>query len=378
MTVQDAIVIGGGITGAAAAYELGKLGANVTLLERERIGAMGTGWTMAGVRQSGRLAPELPIAREAIRRWETLGDELGAELDYRQNGNFRLAVDEEQAKTIKQVVADGQAAGIDLRWMDAAETHRLAPELTDAVVGASNCPTDGHADNHMTVEAYARAVERQGSTVRTDVDVLKLATSGNRVTGVTTTDGNIAADVVVVAAGIYTTSLLEPLGLQLPAQVVLCPVAETFPSDTFALTPVIGMADGSFAGLQLVDGTVRFIGAASPWDDRPHAPANTAISVEQLGAMMNNGYRVLPRLAKLRVARIWGGLIETTPDLLPVLDAASGYEGLVIGAGFSGHGFGIGPMSGEILANLATTGSDTRFDLNPFRLDRFAVVPATA
>lgn len=372
--MQEAIVIGGGITGVATAYELGKLGVKVTLLERERIGAMGTGWTMAGVRQSGRLAPELPIAREAIRRWETLGDELGADIDYRQNGNFRLAVDDEQAATIKQVVADGQAAGIDLRWMDADETHQLAPELTDAVVGASNCPTDGHADNHKTVEAYARAVERQGATVRAGVEVLKLATDGNRVTGVTTTAGDIAADVVVVAAGIYTTPLLEPLGLQLPTQIILCPVAETFPSEHFRLTPVIGMADGSFAGLQLVDGTVRFIGAPELWNDRPHTPANTALSVEQVGAMMINGYRVLPNLARLRVSRIWGGLIETTPDLLPVLDAPAEYEGLVIGAGFSGHGFGIGPMSGEILANLATRGSDDRFDLEPFRLGRFAGV----
>jgi sarcosine oxidase subunit beta len=69
---------------------------------------------------------------------------------------------------------------------------------------------------------------------------------------------------------------------------------------------------------------------------------------------------------------VWGGLIDRTPDVIPVLDAVDGYPGLVVGAGFSGHGFGIGPISGEILANLATAGSDDRFDLTPFRLSRFA------
>src|SRR5699024_5317588 len=104
MANGEVIVIGGGITGCATAYELGKRGIHVTLLEREDIHAMGSGWTLAGVRQSGRDVAELPIAREAVRRWETLGEELDAEIHYRQNGNLRLAFSDAEIERIQQIM----------------------------------------------------------------------------------------------------------------------------------------------------------------------------------------------------------------------------------------------------------------------------------
>lgn len=372
MSTTEAIVIGGGITGCATAYELGKRGVHVTLLERQNIAAMGSGWTLAGVRQSGRHHAELPIAREAIRRWESLGEELGAELDYRQHGNLRLALSGDQAETIRRVVADGNAAGVAMHWVDGNEAREIAPALTPDVVGASFCPTDGHASNLKTVAAYAAAAQRLGATIINEVEVLELTTSGGRVTGVMTTDGPYSADVVIVASGIYTPKLLKSLDLHLPIQVVHCPVAETIPASSMALGPVLGVAHGDFAARQTAEGGIRFIGASIPWNEGHHTTSNIGMTVQQMDNMTRKGIAVLPGLAELRVERVWGGLIDSTPDALPVLDAVPAYPGLVVGAGFSGHGFGIGPMSGEILANLATSGADDRFDLHPFRLSRFA------
>lgn len=372
MFTSEVIVIGGGITGCATAYELSKRGVSVTVLERESIHAMGSGWTLAGVRQSGRHAAELPLAREAIRRWEHLGEELGAELDYIQNGNLRLALTPEQETTIRQVVADGHAAGVAMEYLDGADTVRqFAPEVTEAVVGASLCPTDGHADNHKTVTAYATAAQRLGARIVTGVEVLSLLKTGDRVTGVATTDGTYTADSVIVAAGIYTPRLLGPLGLELPLQIVHCPVGQTVPTTEFSLAPVLGVASGTFAGRQTASGAIRFIGASVPWNEGHHTTANTGMTVRQMDDMTRNAIAILPRLADLRIERIWGGLIDDTPDSLPVLDAVASHPGLVVGAGFSGHGFGIGPISGEILANLATNGDDPRFNLAPFRLHRF-------
>ena len=372
MSNGEVIVIGGGITGCATAYELGKHGVHVTILEREHIHAMGSGWTLAGVRQSGRLRPELPIAREAIRRWETLGEELDAEIHYRQNGNLRLALTPDEAETIRQVVADGNENGVKMEWLDGAQARELAPALVDSVVGASFCPTDGHADNIRTVQAYADAARRQGASIVSGVEVLQIATSGDRVTGVITTDGTYTADAVVLAAGIYSPKLLTPLGLSLPIFITQTPVAETVPTTEMNLSPVLGVAAGNFAARQTAEGGIRFIGRGEMWNEaEPHSQATVGMTVDAMDSMTHQAIAILPALANIRVDRVWAGLIDKTPDVLPVLDAVPAYPGLVVGAGFSGHGFGIGPMSGEILANLTTKGTDDRFDLEPFRLDRF-------
>jgi len=372
VSISEAIVIGGGITGCATAWELAKRGVQVTLLERDQIHAMGSGWTLAGVRQSGRHSAELPLAREAIRRWETLADELEADLEYRQHGNLRLALNEAEVATIKRVVEDGNAAGVPMQYLEPDAAREIAPEIAESIAGASFCPTDGHANNLKTVQAYAHAAQRHGVRFVTGVEVLHLATSGGSVTGVVTTNGTYSADVVVVAAGIYTPRLLAPLGLPLPIEIVHCPVAQTVPSETFRLDPVLGVASGGFAARQTANGAIRFIGASIPWGEQHHTPTNVGMTVQQMDAMVRNAIAILPRLTELRIEMVWGGLIDRTPDAIPVLDAVDGYSGLVVGAGFSGHGFGIGPISGEILANLATTGRDDRFDLTPFRLGRFA------
>lgn len=372
VATSSAIVVGGGITGTATAYELSKRGVDVTVLERGQLHAMGSGWTLAGVRQSGRKSEELAIAREAIHRWEILGEELGADLEYRQEGNLRLALTADEVEIVQRVVADGDAAGIKMRYLDGQAAREIAPEITEHVMGASFCPTDGHANNHKTVQAYARAAVRLGAEIFTGVDVLSLITAGNSVTGVMTSNGAYSADMVILATGIYTPQLLTPLGLSLPIDIVLCPVAETIPTQSFKLAPVLGHAHGHFAARQTTAGCVRFIGASVPWNEDPHEPANINMTVRQMDDMTRIGIEMLPGITELRVDRVWGGLIDQTPDVLPVLDAVEEYSGLIVGAGFSGHGFGIGPMSGEILANLATTGKDDRFDLAPFRLARFA------
>lgn len=373
MSTMEAIVVGGGITGCATAYELSKRGVRVTLLERQHIGAMGSGWTLAGVRQSGRHMAEMPIAREAIRRWEHLGEELGAEIHYRQQGNLRLALTSEQAETIQRVVADGNTSGVAMEWVDGQQAREIAPALAESVVGASFCPTDGHADNIATVNAYAEAARRLGTTIVDNVEVLQLATSGERVTGVITTDGTYSADVVVVAAGVYSSQLLEPLGMPLPIYITMTPVIETVPTTEITLEPVLGVATANFAARQTAEGNIRFIGQGEMWNEpSPHTPETLGMTLEQMDSMTSRAVTILPALAKIRVSRTWGGLIDKTPDALPVLEAVPEHPGLIVGAGFTGHGFGIAPMSGEILANLAIEGADARFNLEPFRLNRFA------
>ncbi|MGB3305985.1 MAG: FAD-dependent oxidoreductase, partial [Thermomicrobiales bacterium] len=218
----DVIIIGGGISGTATAYNLAKRGVRTLLLERDDLASMASGWTLAGVRQSGRHPAELPLAQAAIRRWEQLDQELGADVEYRQNGNLRLALTPDDVPTIRNVVADGNAAGIETHYLDGADAVReIAPALTPDLAGASFCPSDGHANPLLTVRAFAAAATRLGAEIRTGVHVTGLTTNGTRVTGVQTNDGPFAAETVIVAAGIYTPRLLAPLGLDLPIAVTI-------------------------------------------------------------------------------------------------------------------------------------------------------------
>jgi sarcosine oxidase, subunit beta len=368
---QDVIVIGGGISGTATAYELARRDVRVTLVERGDLASMASGWTLAGVRQSGRHPAELPLAQAAVNRWAGLADELGGDVEYRQHGNLRLARTDEEILTIQRVVDDGNGAGIPMELLAGSDAVRnVAPALTPGIRAASFCPTDGHANPTLTVRAFADAAQRHGATIRTQTEVLGIVEDRGRVRGIRTRDGRLEAGVVVVAAGIYTPRLLAPLGLGLPMNITLVPMANTTAMPP-ALQQVLGVANGGFAGRQEVSGRFRLCGSPVLWDGTQHTSENVMPSLQQMQSTLADAMSLLPQLAEVGVSRVWGGLIDRTPDVLPVIERVTEVEGLVIGAGFSGHGFCLGPVTGEILADLATTGT-TSHPIAPFALDRFA------
>jgi sarcosine oxidase subunit beta len=368
---QDVIVIGGGISGAATAYELARRGVPVTLVERGDLASMASGWTLAGVRQSGRHPAELPLAQAAVARWPRLADELGADVEYRQHGNLRLARTDNEVPTIRQVAADGVAAGIPMAFLDGRDAVReVAPALTEGIRAASFCPTDGHANPTLTVRAFAAAAQRHGASIRTHTEVTGIAVENGRVRGVQASTDMLAADVVVVAAGIYTPRLLAPLGLEFPLTVTLVPMVQTAVVPE-TLLPVLGVADGGFAGRQEASGRFRLCGTSRVWDGTRHTDENVMPSMGQIQRTIADAVTTIPALADVRIHRVWGGLIDRTPDVIPVLERPAEVEGLVVGAGFSGHGFCLGPVTGEILADLATTGT-TAHPIAPFALGRFA------
>lgn len=368
---SSVVIIGGGISGTAAAYELARRGVPVTLLERGDLASMGSGWTLAGVRQSGRHPAELPLAEAAVRRWEHLGDELGADVEYRQNGNLRLALTDADVPTIRQVVEDGNAAGIAMTYLpDIDAVHEVAPALTDDLAGASFCATDGHANPHLAVGAFADAARRQGATIETGVEVQAIETDGTRVTAVRTATGQIATETVIVAAGVYTPYLLDPLGIQIPFDTFQVPAVQTVATSPL-LDQVLGIPTGGFAGRQEASGRFRLTGFSIPWNATWHDAENVLPTMTQVQETISWACRLVPAIRKLRMVQVWGGLIDKTPDALPVIERTPEIDGLIVAAGFSGHGFCLGPVTGEILADLAADGR-TAHPIAPFarrRLD---------
>lgn len=372
------IVIGGGISGVAAAYELARNGVAVTLLERGELASMASGWTLAGVRQSGRHPAELPLAAAAVARWPELADELEADTEYRQQGNLRLALSESDIPVIRGVVEASAAAGIPIEYLESIDQIRaIAPALSDDIYGASWCPSDGHANPSRTVMAFAAAAERHGAVIRTGITVTSIATKAGKVTGVETSEGSISADIVIVAAGIYTPRLLAPLGLSLPLDIRHVPAVQSVPVAPL-LAPVLGVASGMFAGRQQADGRFRMTLNGVSWNgDQWHDQYSVQPTMEQVRDTIEFAFRLIPDIRGIRIAQVWGGLLDLTPDALPVIERSPDVEGLIVAAGFSGHGFCLGPITGQILADLAVFGS-TELPIESFQLARFAGLASTS
>jgi sarcosine oxidase subunit beta len=338
---------------------------------------MASGWTLAGVRQSGRHPAELPLAMAAVRRWATLDEELGADVEYRRHGNLRLARTPDEVPEIERVVAIGKAQGLDLTFLpDNQNVREVAPALSESIVAASFCPTDGHANPTKTVQAFAAAATRHGATIQTRTTVTGIVASGGRVTSVRTSDGEIAAGTVVVAAGIHSASLVAPFGIDLPLQIGVVAAIQTMPLPPL-ISQVIGVAGADLAGRQQVDGRLRFTGGGRPWtydlDNLASSYDLVQPPTSEVAGVVGRVSAVLPAFADAPLARVWGGLLDTTPDALPVLERARAVEGLVLAAGFSGHGFCLGPVTGQIIRELVIDGRST-LPIEPFTSERFATI----
>ncbi|MBL8589237.1 MAG: FAD-binding oxidoreductase [Methylobacteriaceae bacterium] len=376
MATGEVLIVGGGITGVAAALALAERGVGVRLIERDRLAAMGSGWTLGGVRQSGRDPAELPLARAAVARWAELDARLGGRPGYRRRGNLRLARDEAEVETIRALAATQAAAGLDIALLDGEAARRIAPALSRDILAASFCRDDGHADPIAAVTALADEAQRLGAQIESGVAATALTTRGGAVTGVETNAGRREADCVVLACGLHAPALLAPLGLDLPIAARIVLVLQTTPAPPL-FEQVFGVANADCAGRQEIDGRLRVTTGVSDW--KGDATGWTADSIQprarDVATLIARAGAILPALHEARVARVWGGLIDLTPDGLPALDAPC--PGLVVASGFSGHGFGIGPVSGEIVADLVT-GAASPFDLAPFRLARFSTARGPA
>lgn len=381
----DVVVIGAGISGAATAYQLARDGISVMLLDRYAPAAMASGWTLAGVRQSGRHPAELPLARAAVAMWATLSEELGGETHYRRCGNLRVARTAEEDVIIRGVVRDQAAAGLDITLLEDNRAVRdVAPALSEAVRLASYCTSDGSADPRSTVLAFVAAATRLGAVTRFGERALRIETAAGRVTAVVTDQGRIPTSRVVIAAGIFGNELLAPFGMHIPLEIPMVTVLRSAPVER-VVDQVIGTATATCTGRQQFDGRWRVTNGAEAWHGgmtettepdgtrQPHVhPAASMVA-----DVVSRFAAIVPAFADAQIEASWAGLLDLTPDALPVLDAVPGCEGAILAIGFSGHGFCLGPITGRILADLVQ-GKSSDQPIAPFHIGRFQSLHQTA
>lgn len=412
----DAVVIGGGIIGCSTALELAERGLRVALCEKGSIGREQSSRNWGWVRLSFRDPREVPLMAASLDLWQGLAERLGEDVGYRRSGIvFNCAGDRDAERNARWLrhVAD---LGIGTEMIPAAEVQRRFPG-TLASSGALWSPSDGRAEPQLVTPALARAARRAGVHVLTECAVRSLDLSAGAVSGVVTEHGPIRARAVVLAGGVWSTVFTDNLGLRFPQLPVMNSLLRTAPlaggpeaaldTDTFAFRKredggytvasstrdIADIVPRSFrylrqflpalrhqwSGLHLRFGA-RFVEEWqvgrrwSPDDPSPFEYRRVMDPVpdrKQLDRIFARLQATLPAFRQARVTQRWGGVLDTTPDAIPVISAMDGIPGFFMASGFSGHGFGIGPGAGRLMADLVLNDTPV-VDPSEFRFSRFA------
>ena len=366
----EVIIVGGGIIGCAAAYNLAKNGVSVFVLEgSEHIGNGGSTRNGGGVRQSGRDPRELPLIMYAIQHiWPHLSDMLDTNVEYYQEGNLRLGSTPKHHKILEGLTERAAACGLDVRMISGDVARRINPYLSDAVTCASWCPTDGHANPLMATMGYYKMARRLGAHFISGEKVVELRKIKGAVRQVITDSGNVyEGDKVILAAGYESRFLASTVGIDVPMQPVLL---ETLVTEAVApmFWQMLGTADADFYGHQTEHGSFVF-GLNSGLEPyaKPGRPVSSSIAAS---AACRGIMHYFPSLADIKVVRTWAGWMDSCADHVPVISNVEEVPGLILACGFTGHGFGIAPAVGLVLSQLAM-GQETAVDLSSLRYDRF-------
>jgi len=348
------VIVGGGLMGLSTAFHLRRLdpGVEVTVLERASVGAAASGASAAGVRAMGRDPAERRLALESLKRWPELDRELEGQTGYRRGGGLRIALDDKSWDAAPGWAAEQRSDGVPLETLDARAAREMAPGINPGCLGGVYSPIDGQAGAMATVEAFASAARRLDARVEEGAVVKALVVEDSRVVGIERGDGSRQpCDVAVVTAGAWTTSLLAPLGVKLPVHTRPLQMLLTRPAPG-SLPPVLGCFERKISFKQLAGGPF-LIGGGWPGRVVNHEANRWQVLEESVRGSLEVAGEVYPPVAACALDRSWIGLEAFMPDELPVIGPVPGVAGLLVATGFSGHGFALSPMVGDVLARLA-------------------------
>lgn len=415
----DVVVIGAGIAGVSAAYTLAKAGHSVALLEKGVVGGEQSSRNWGWCRLMSRDEREIPLMQRAHALWDQWPAEIGSDMGFRRNGLVYVTRSEKELAGWQGWLEMARPYQVPVRLIDAEEAQRIAPGTPQPWIGGVVSPQDGRAEPGLAAPAIARAARAAGAILVQNCAVRGLDTTGGRISGVHTEHGLVRAGTVILAGGAWSSMFLRRHGVVLPQASVHSTVFATTPapqvtpgtggfySEDYCLTPLL---DGGYivaakarTRLEVTPAGIRF--ARQFWKsllanrnlvdlrvgrsfvegpdtlhrkwrfDREtvferirilNAAPNTAIVEPALREIVT----ACPELEGIQAARLWAGWIDLTPDVVPVIDRIAAIPGLVVATGLSGHGFGIGPAIGELVAQMAL-GVTPHVDPAPFRLARF-------
>ncbi len=411
----DVVVIGGGIVGASTALCLAERGVSVALCEKGRIAGEQSSRNWGWCRKMGRDLAEVPLAVESLRLWEGINARTGAETGFRQTGIVYLCETAKEAAAHEAWLAQAQSFQIDSRLIGPDEIDRLLPGSSRRWPAALYTPSDGCAEPEKATSAIANAAYAESAAMFEACAVRGLETTAGRVSGVVTERGPIRCRQVVLAGGAWSRLFCGNLGVALPQLKLVASVMRT--------GPVAGAPDriagaGDFAFRQRLDGGYSIarrnanVAPLTPdsfrlffdflpalvtqwhelrlrvgrsfleewriprtWALDAETPFETVRTLDPapsrsiLDEGKRNLVRSFPAFGRMQIAERWAGVVDATPDGVPVISDVPSLPGFYIASGFSGHGFGIGPGAGHLMADLVL-GATPIVDPAPYRYGR--------
>jgi len=361
------VVVGGGVTGLSSAWWLARAGVDVLVLEAGIVG-----WEASGRNGGGATHVYSPLGVEEQRLWPQMDELLGYPTEHMPH-RVRIALTPDQLTLYRTNARIAAERGFRTEPLDAKQIRELVPIAGDNVVGGLYLHFGGHANPQRTVQAYAWALQDLGGRIRQHTPVTGFQMAGGRVTAVETAAGPVGADTVVLAAGPQTDRLAAMLCVRVP----LAPSrVEMICTEPLPLMTVGGVDGNGLYGRQTRRGNLVYGGGPHEWLDQaalaaaPGARPTTPL-LRSLGRRLAELFR---GAAHMRVIRSWAGIVENTPDGLPIIDRLTQPSNVVL-ATMSSVGFGLSPASGHAISQLVLHGECRFANLTALRLGRFADTP---
>jgi glycine/D-amino acid oxidase-like deaminating enzyme len=411
----DVVIVGGGIIGVTTALFLAEKGIAVALCEKGRIAGEQSSRNWGWCRTMGRDPSEIPLAMESLRLWRDMNRRTNRDTGFRQSGIMYLLQNETEVAAQQSWFGQASQYQVDAHLLRGSDLDRVMPGASNGFIAGLHTPTDGQAEPALAAPAIAEAARDQGAEIFTNTAVRGIEQTAGRVSGVVTERGRIACQAVVLAGGAWSRLFAGNGGLDLPQLKVLGSVFRTRPLDG----PDISAAGSVFAFRKRMDGgysiarrnantaeitpdhfrllsdflprliqnrnEIRLRIGARSWQelrtarswslDQPTPfeavrvldPKPKQNILTEARAVLSKAF---PIFAGMQVVESWAGLMDVTPDAIPIIDQVSHMPGFFVATGFSGHGFGIGPGAGRLMADLIA-GDPPAVDPTPFRLARF-------
>ncbi|MGV0782376.1 NAD(P)/FAD-dependent oxidoreductase [Mycolicibacterium sp. XJ775] len=376
MNTADVVIVGGGLEGAAAAWALSQRGVtDVTVLERNTVGSGMTGKSSGIVRCHYGVSSLAAMATVGLEVFENAEQIFGTDIGFRQSG-YVVGVGEPNVDNLRKSLAAQREVGVQTEEIDAAEVAKLWPWADLEPFAAFGWEArGGYGDAYQTAQAFAVSARAAGVRIMQGANVTALVIDGGRITGVELADGTrVTAGTVVVATGVWTRPFLAPYGVDVPIRVHREQIVMIKPGVDTGPVPVFS----DLVSLQYIrpepNGELLFgnsdLAELEPAD--PDGYLNRAtddfvdLTVDKVGTRF-------PGFGDAAISGSYAGCYDVTPDWNPVI-SSTGIDGLLVAAGFSGHGFKIAPAVGKLVADLVTEGHscDPRIPESDFRLTRFA------
>jgi sarcosine oxidase, subunit beta len=366
----EVIIIGGGVMGASLAYHLSQRGLkNVLLLERNPFfGQEATGRCAGGVRYQFATEVNVRLSQVSLPMLERFQEDTGQAIDFRKSGYLFLLTTEDEIRLFRRSLDLQHSLGVNTQWLDGGEVRRRLPLLRlDDVLAATFNEHEGIVDPNGVVMGYIGAAQKAGCRCLGGIEVLDIDVINGRAAGIQTYHGQVSAPVIVNAAGPWAGLVGKMAGLDIPITPLRRQWLTTTPLP--ALSPDFPFIIDFGRSLYFHRESEGLLTGMSNPHEKPGF--DQSVDLEWELVHLEAAIELMPLLEQAGLQSHCAGLYENTPDAHPIYGKTA-LPGFYVCAGFSGHGFMHGPVSGLLMAEIILDGQSHTVDVSMLDLARFS------